>query len=103
LSWKSIGDGSVELRVQIVNLASCSTAPDTLVIEAAPFGAFIPHIPVDRVAVGSLDPGERRSVRVTLSNRLLDLIARAVPPPSTESTRAGVDAVLHYACMRHWI
>jgi hypothetical protein len=42
-----------------------------LVIEAAPFGAFVPGYEIARVPVLALDPGGRRFVPVTVARRLL--------------------------------
>jgi len=71
ISWRSIGD-MVQIGIEVVNHSSEETAPDTLVIEAAAFGAFVPTVPVARIAVGALDPGERREITTTLPRSLLD-------------------------------
>ena len=57
ITWRTVGN-EVELSVALVNDSDEPTAADTLIIEAAGFGAFIPNQPAARIAVGSLEPGE---------------------------------------------
>jgi len=71
ISWRSVG-GEVQISVEVINDSSEQTAPDTLVIEAAAFGAFVPTVPIARIAVDALDPGERREITTTVSRTLLD-------------------------------
>src|SRR5262245_13093944 len=71
ISWRSVG-GMVQISVEVINDSSEQTAPGTLVIEAAAFGAFVPTVPVARIAVDALDPGERREITTTVSRTLLD-------------------------------
>src|SRR5262245_2206131 len=63
-SWRSVGE-MVHISVEVINDSSEQTVPDTLVIEAAAFGAFVPTVPVARIAVDALDPGEQREVTTT--------------------------------------
>jgi hypothetical protein len=72
LSWRTVAPGKVEISVELGNDAMELSTPGELVIEAAPFGAFVPFEPFTRVAVGALDPGERRSVTVRVGRRELD-------------------------------
>jgi hypothetical protein len=71
ISWRSVGE-MVQISVEVSNDSSEQTVPDTLVIEAAAFGAFIPTVPIARIAVDALDPGERREITTTVSRTLLD-------------------------------
>src|SRR5262245_64929803 len=64
ISWRSVGE-MVHISVEVINDSSEQTVSDTLVIEAAAFGAFVPTVPVARIAVDALDPGEQREVTTT--------------------------------------
>lgn len=100
ITWRNLGD-MVELSIEISNDDFEATEPQSLVIEAAAFGAFIPHVPVARVAVGSLDPGERRTVTTTVNRRLLDPLSPALDWQGlfAEVREAFVDG----ATAAHWI
>jgi hypothetical protein len=63
--------GLVEIEVDLENPESEATSPGELVIETAGLGAFVPFRPVTRVALGSLEPGERRQVRTRVRRELL--------------------------------
>ena len=78
ISWRSVG-GEVQISVEVINDSSEQTAPDTLVIEAAAFGAFVPTVPIARIAVDALDPGERREITTTVSRSLLDSTTQDAP------------------------
>jgi hypothetical protein len=71
ITWRTVGPDLVEIAVEIVNEADRPTEPGDLVIEAAAFGAFVPFRPMTRVAIGALDPGERRKIRTTVARALL--------------------------------
>jgi hypothetical protein len=72
LSWRSVSPGKVEIAIDLANGSPEPTQEGDLVIEAAPLGAFVPSRPVARVAVGSLDPGERRRVKTLVSRQALN-------------------------------
>ena len=78
ISWRSVGE-MVHISVEVSNDSSEQTAPDTLVIEAAAFGAFVPTVPIARIAVDALDPGERREITTTVSRSLLDSTTQDAP------------------------
>jgi hypothetical protein len=61
LTWQVRG-AFLEVAIEMTNPSSEPTVPDHLVIEAAAFGAFVPTVPVARVAVPSMEPNERRRV-----------------------------------------
>ncbi len=71
ISWRAVAPGRVEIAVEVSNDGPEPTEAGDLVIEAAAFGAFVPFRPVARIALGSLEPGERRRVAQTVSRRLL--------------------------------
>src|SRR5262245_33512491 len=70
LRWRTDG-ANVDIVVEVRNPGSRPTAPGVLVIEAAPFGAFVPGYEIARVPVLALDPGGRRFVPVTVARGLL--------------------------------
>lgn len=72
ITWRSVDADWVEVSVCLENNSGEATEPDALIIEAAPFGAFVPSEPVGRILVGSLEPGERRSVQTVLPRERLD-------------------------------
>jgi hypothetical protein len=78
IRWRSVERGMVEIEVDLENPDSGSTEPGELVIETAGLGAFVPFRPVTRVALGSLEPGERRQVRTRVRRESLAAPA-AVP------------------------
>ena len=71
LSWRSVAPDRVEIAVLVSNDGPESTQPGDLVIEAAALGAFVPFRPVARIALGSLEPGERRRVTTLVPRRVL--------------------------------
>src|SRR5262249_17644939 len=79
ISWRSVGE-MVQISVEVINDSSEQSIPDTLVIEAAAFGAFVPNVPVTRIAVDALDPGERREITTTVSRSQLDSITQSDAP-----------------------
>ena len=76
LGWRTVAPGIVEIRVDLANHGHEPTPPADLNIEAAVLGAFVPSMPVARVAVGFLDPGERRRVLVRVDRSILDVLAK---------------------------
>lgn len=79
VSWRCLGRNLVEIRIDLRNDGVGPTEPGTLLVGAAAFGAFLPPRPVARIAVGGLDPGERRIVRARVSR------AGLPPPPALPS------------------
>ena len=71
ISWRTEG-AMVYIDIELANNSWEQTTEDTLVIEAAPFGAFIPNVPITSIAVGSLDPGERRIETIAVRRDVLD-------------------------------
>jgi hypothetical protein len=98
ISWRSVGE-MVQISVEVINESSERTAPDTLVIEAAAFGAFVPNVPIARIAVGGLDPGEDREVTTAVSRTALDEITGRGAPGTRRNRLASLEN-LHGAC---WI
>ena len=92
ISWRSVR-GGVQISVELINDSSEQTAPDTLVIEAAAFGAFVPTVPIARIAVDALDPGERREITTTVSRTLLDSTSRDA---SSEATLDRINGIFNF-------
>ena len=90
----------VEISIEVINDSSRRTAPDTLVIEAAAFGAFVPNVPVARTAVGALDPGEERRIMTTVSQVTLD---RATRRPSRRRVLSDIQDCMKAREGSHWI
>jgi len=61
ISWR-LRPGYLLVQVDLYNPTSERTEDATLVIEAAPFGAFVPFEPGSRIPVTGLSPGEKRRV-----------------------------------------
>lgn len=72
IHWRTIADGMVAISFEVENPFEEAIDPETYHIEAAAFGAFIPNVPIAKVAVGALDPGERREVVTTVLRSTLD-------------------------------
>lgn len=100
--WQTLDIGIVEISIELVNHSDEPTTEDMLIIEAAPLGAFVPNLPLTRVAVGSLDPGERRSVSVFVSR---DSLNRFTPPMLLDRTvfPKSAGAILDSTKAMHWI
>ena len=100
--WQTLDIGIVEISIELVNHTDEPTSEDMLIIEAAPLGAFVPNFPLTRVAVGSLDPGERRSVSVFVSR---DALGGATPamPRIDLSGFPSVGAILDSTKATHWV
>ena len=98
IAWRAVGE-MVQISVEVINESSERTAPDVLVIEAAAFGAFVPNVPVTRIAVGALDPGEEREVTTTVPRSALD----AVTGRRASAALRGYRAVLRAVDGTHWI
>lgn len=71
IRWRSVAKGVVEIEIDLENPESEPTSPGDLIIETAGLGAFVPFRPVTRVALGSLEPGERRQVRTRVRRESL--------------------------------
>ena len=71
ISWRTVSPGIVDIAIDLENPESEPTTPGDLVIETAALGAFVPFRPVTRIALGSLEPGERRRVTQRVSREVL--------------------------------
>lgn len=111
ITWRSVGQ-EVELSILLKNDSFERTEADTLVIEAAAFGAFIPTEPVVRIAVGAMDPGEERTFTTRIP--MGDLPRTDYLPPSSRQLRMlrefvesrGADAAKGWITAEtglHWI
>jgi len=101
ICWKDAGD-AVEVSLDVLNLESTPNDEQDLVIEAAPFGAFVPGKPVARIAVGALDPGESRNFTVRLDRSVLDELG--LSPILFESARlSGARAIMDPRRHPRWI
>jgi len=101
ICWKDAGD-AIEVSLDILNLESVPNDETELVIEAAPFGAFVPGKPVARIAVGALDPGESRNLTFRLDRSTLEDLG--LSPILFESARgSGAKAVVDPRRHPHWI
>jgi len=103
LYWQTLDIGIVEISIELVNHSDEPTTADMLIIEAAPLGAFVPNLPLTRVAVGSLDPGERRSVSVFVSRDALDEVSRPRRAHAEDFIPNKVAALLDESKATHWI
>jgi hypothetical protein len=88
IRWRSVDAGMVEIEVDLENPDSEPSAPGELVIETAGLGAFVPFRPVTRIALGSLEPGERRPVRTRVRRDQLE--APITAPSNFGTTMADV-------------
>lgn len=86
ISWRTDGD-HVVISIELANYSTEPTAEDTLVIEAASFGAFVPNVPITSIAIGSLDPGERRTESVAI---LRDSLNQFNNPPAPRVMGAAI-------------
>ena len=102
ISWRSVGE-MVHISVEVINDSSEQTVPDTLVIEAAAFGAFVPTVPVARIAVDALDPGEQREVTTTVSRELLNSATQVGSPDNTPDFLPRILNFLVENPASHWI
>lgn len=101
LCWRDTGD-AIEVSLDVLNLESIPNDELELIIEAAPFGAFVPGKPVARIAVGALDPGESRNLTVRLDRPTLDQLG--LSPILYESARAsGARAIVDPRRHPRWI
>ncbi len=60
IGWRNLDARTLRIEIDVENLLDVAIPADTLVIEAAPFGAFVPWRPLTQVGVPPLVPGERR-------------------------------------------
>ncbi|HXX92064.1 MAG TPA: hypothetical protein VEN81_00430 [Planctomycetota bacterium] len=79
ITWRTAAPGWVELEILLANDSDKETAPGELVLESAALGAFVPFGPVTRIAVGALEPGDRRRIRARVPRILLPGPGRLVP------------------------
>ena len=100
ISWRTAGE-MVEVAIEVLNDSDDFTAADRLIIEAAPFGAFVPNVPIAHVAVGSLDPGERRKVSARFPRAFLDRLAGV--PSGLGGFLDAIHALMDPKNHVHWI
>jgi hypothetical protein len=101
ICWKDAGD-AIEVSLDVLNLESTRNDELELIIEAAPFGAFVPGKPVARIAVGAMDPGEGRNLTVRLDRSTLDQLG--LSPILFDSARAsGARAIVDPRRHPRWI
>src|SRR5689334_6330263 len=86
IRWRGLDPETVEIEIEVDNPESEPTAPGDLVLETAGLGAFVPFRPVTRVALGSLEPGERRRVQARVAR------ARLAPPAAVPQSFGSVMA-----------
>jgi hypothetical protein len=92
ISWRTVSPGIVEIAVDLENPGPEPTPPGDLVVETATLGAFVPSRPVARIALGSLEPGRRRTVTTRVERRLLEAppaMPRGIGDAMTRALRAG--------------
>src|SRR5262245_54876867 len=89
IRWRTVAPGIVEISIDVTNPQDEPTSDLTLVIETAAFGAFVPFEPFARVAVESLEPGERRTISLRVGRDALDAVNRTLqgPEAATELVR----------------
>ena len=103
IQWQTLDIGIIEISIELVNGSDEATSDGMLIIEAAPLGAFVPNRPLTRVAVGSLDPGERRSVSVFVSRNALDGASPIPLPIDRTVLPKSIGAILDATKTMHWI
>lgn len=89
ISWRTVGS-FVEIGIVLTNELDEPTQDDELVIEAAPFGAFVPFEPVKRIAVPGFAPRERRRLMTRVDREQLD--ARSAVPNAILTPASWVPA-----------
>lgn len=102
ITWRTHGE-MVYIDITLFNDSWQATSEDTLVIEAAPFGAFVPNLPLTQIAVGSLDPGERRTITAPVSRQLLDRLTQAGLPDSLIKFHEAMQGLVDGEHHTHWI
>jgi hypothetical protein len=80
IEFFNIAPDLVAIEVKVTNDSDAPSAPDTLEILAAPFGAFVPWRPLGTIALPALPPGTARYVRWRA----------AVPRPEPLGSPSGV-------------
>jgi hypothetical protein len=63
IEFFNIAPDLVAVQIKVTNDSVAPSAPDTLEILAAPFGAFVPWQPLAAITLPALAPGEARYVR----------------------------------------
>jgi hypothetical protein len=103
ISWRTDGD-HVVISIELANYSNEPTAQDTLVIEAAPFGAFVPNVPITSIAIGSLDPGERRTESVAILRDTLDEVSDpSMQEVMADAIRMSFNVMIDPKSHLHWV
>ena len=89
IAWRSVGP-FVEVQLLLTNASSEATEEAELVIEAAPFGAFVPFEPVTRLSVASFEPYESRRITTKIPAGQL-AFASGFPRRVTTTADGAVD------------
>jgi hypothetical protein len=63
IDFFTIAPHLVAIDIKVTNNADATSAPDTLELRAAPFGAFVPWQPLAAVTLPALAPGQAQYVR----------------------------------------
>jgi hypothetical protein len=63
IDFFNIAPRLVAIEVKVTNTSDATSAPDTLELRAAPFGAFVPWQPLAAIPLPALAPGQAQFVR----------------------------------------
>lgn len=105
LTWFNVDEDTVQLSVAVRNFSMEPAGRQNLLIEAAPFGAFIPHTPIGEIAVDALRPRETR----TLSTQIPLSVLNRVAHPGIDETEIllrhfpEARVLIDPTKARHWI
>jgi hypothetical protein len=103
IAWRKLDIGLVEISIHLVNEGDSATENETLKIEAAPFGAFVPNDPIASIAVGGLEPGEERTVSAFVPLETLEKAGRGPAPFDDSFLPNSMTHFLNRAASLHWI
>lgn len=105
LTWFNIDEDTVQLSVAVRNFSMEPTGTQKLIIEAAPFGAFIPHTPIGEISIGALRPMETRTLTTQIPLSDLNRVAPTRLDAAEIILRHFPDArvLIDPTKARHWI
>lgn len=85
LSWRTLHGTVVELTVKVHNAGPVPSLPTRMQVRAAPFGVFVPSVPVGRLPVPEIPAGGSVEVQAVFPRELLPESPVEVPPPGRVS------------------
>lgn len=108
ITWRWADAKTLEVSIELRNETNVPTDPAVLVVDVAGFGAFIPFAPGTRIAVGGMDPRERRTARGTIPSARLPRTNVRVAPSAFARLIAGIISGRAETCdetglLRRWV